>query len=117
MLGKLEFDRRWTYQGSLTTPPFSEGVLWNVLEQTVPIRQKTYDGLVTFKEVEDGQVENTFDTKEKKMQHYADIAGRDKMDKPECKDGDCDKRLFRTAFCNRAAQDVNDRVVYHIDYK
>ena len=38
LLGKLDFDRRWTYQGSLTTPPFSEGVLWNVIEQQVPIR-------------------------------------------------------------------------------
>ena len=28
----LKFNRRWTYSGSLTTAPFSEGILWNVLE-------------------------------------------------------------------------------------
>ena len=34
----LQFNRRWTYTGSLTTAPFSEGILWNVLEHVVPIR-------------------------------------------------------------------------------
>lgn len=28
----LKFNRRWTYDGSLTTAPFSEGILWNVIE-------------------------------------------------------------------------------------
>ena len=28
----LEFNRRWTYPGSLTTIPCSEGILWNVIE-------------------------------------------------------------------------------------
>ena len=34
----LEFNRRWTYPGSLTTIPCSEGILWNVIEQVIPIR-------------------------------------------------------------------------------
>ena len=29
---QLNADRRWTYQGGLTTPSFAEGILWNVLE-------------------------------------------------------------------------------------
>ena len=29
---KLPFEKRWTYQGSLTTAPFGEGILWNILE-------------------------------------------------------------------------------------
>jgi carbonic anhydrase len=35
----LDYNRRWTYQGSLTTIPCSEGILWNVLEHVIPIRQ------------------------------------------------------------------------------
>jgi carbonic anhydrase len=34
----LDFNRRWTYQGSLTTIPCSEGILWNVIEEVIPIR-------------------------------------------------------------------------------
>lgn len=36
---RLQYEKRWTYQGSLTTAPFGEGILWNVLEQVIPIRQ------------------------------------------------------------------------------
>jgi carbonic anhydrase len=35
----LDYNRRWSYQGSLTTIPCSEGILWNVLEHVIPIRQ------------------------------------------------------------------------------
>lgn len=34
----LDFNRRWTYQGSLTTIPCSEGILWNVIDHVIPIR-------------------------------------------------------------------------------
>ena len=34
----LRYNRRWTYTGSLTTAPFSEGILWNILEHVIPIR-------------------------------------------------------------------------------
>jgi len=28
----LNYGRRWTYSGGLTTAPFAEGILWNVIE-------------------------------------------------------------------------------------
>ena len=34
----VNYDRRWTYPGSLTTAPFGEGILWNVVEQVIFIR-------------------------------------------------------------------------------
>mmetsp|Transcript_954 Transcript_954/g.1695 ORF Transcript_954/g.1695 Transcript_954/m.1695 type:complete len:164 (+) Transcript_954:1181-1672(+) len=37
-VAKLNFQRRFTYQGSLTTAPCSEGILWNIVEQVIPIR-------------------------------------------------------------------------------
>ena len=40
---KVDFNKRWTYQGSLTTAPCDEGILWNVVEGVIPIRQSTLD--------------------------------------------------------------------------
>ena len=34
----IDYNRRFTYQGSLTTAPCTEGILWNVVEQVIPIR-------------------------------------------------------------------------------
>jgi len=48
----LNYDRRWTYPGSLTTTPFSEGILWNVIEQVIPIRQSTLDKFLEYKKIE-----------------------------------------------------------------
>ena len=45
----LNYDRRWTYQGSLTSAPCQEGILWNVLEQVIPIRQSTLDKFTELK--------------------------------------------------------------------
>lgn len=54
----LDFNRRWTYQGSLTTIPCSEGILWNVLEHVIPITQQTLDKFNSFRKIEDEQVTN-----------------------------------------------------------
>ena len=54
----LNFNRRWTYQGSLTTIPCSEGILWNVLENVIPITQQTLDKFNSFRKIEDEQVTN-----------------------------------------------------------
>ena len=34
---------RWTYKGSVTTPPCAENVYWNVLRTIYPIKQKYVD--------------------------------------------------------------------------
>ena len=59
---KLNHDRRWTYQGSLTTAPFGEGILWNVVEQVIPIRQATLDMFTDYQKVEAEQIVNKFDS-------------------------------------------------------
>jgi len=45
--GKLmmmfDMRNRWTYKGSVTTPPCAENVYWNVLKTIYPIKQKYVD--------------------------------------------------------------------------
>ena len=53
---KLNYDRRWTYSGSLTTTPYSEGILWNVIEQVIPIRQSTLDKFCQYQKAEQYQI-------------------------------------------------------------
>ena len=111
---RLQYEKRWTYQGSLTTAPFGEGILWNVLEQVIPIRQKTLDELVSFKEIEDRQRFNRFESVESEHKHYHDQI---RAGVPaHCVPCACEhKTLFRTAICNRAVQDKGDRPVYRVN--
>jgi carbonic anhydrase len=51
-VSKVEFNKRWTYQGSLTTAPCDEGILWNVIEGVIPIRQSTLDRFTSMRRVE-----------------------------------------------------------------
>ena len=51
-VSKVEFNKRWTYQGSLTTAPCDEGILWNVVEDVIPIRQSTLDGFTSMRRIE-----------------------------------------------------------------
>jgi len=45
--GKLmmmfDMKNRWTYKGSVTTPPCKQNVYWNVLTTIYPIKQKYLD--------------------------------------------------------------------------
>jgi carbonic anhydrase len=37
----LDFNHRYHYKGSLTTPPYTEGLFWTVLANPVPVRHET----------------------------------------------------------------------------
>lgn len=39
----VDMENRWVYRGSVTTPPCSTQVYWNVLRTIYPIRQKHLD--------------------------------------------------------------------------
>ena len=47
----IDFNRRFTYQGSLTTAPLFEGILWNVVDTVIPITQDTMDQYTSFRKV------------------------------------------------------------------
>jgi len=59
----LNFNRRWSYQGSLTTIPCSEGILWNVIEHVIPITQTTLDKFNSFRKIEEDQFTNRLEKK------------------------------------------------------
>lgn len=40
--------RFWTYTGSLTTPPCTEGVVWVVMKETLPVSKEQLGGLARF---------------------------------------------------------------------
>jgi len=112
-VNKLNKDKRWTYPGSLTTTPFSEGILWNVIDQVIPIRQSTLDKFLQYRKIEEEQI----------IAPFASEEARHENDKLRAKEPDNIKPLvtsegqtyFRFALCNRVVQDQNDRPVYHID--
>jgi hypothetical protein len=47
----INYNRRFSYQGSLTTAPCAEGIMWNVVESVIPIRQATIDEFNRFRKV------------------------------------------------------------------
>jgi len=109
----LQFNRRWTYTGSLTTAPFSEGILWNVLEHVIPLRQTTIDMFLEYRKLEEKQFFNKFGNVQEKKEVEAKLSIQPKNVKPWTSQKG--ETFFRVAACNRVVQDVGDRPVYHID--
>jgi len=112
-VAKLSFNRRWTYPGSLTTTPFSEGILWNVVEQVIPIRQSTLDLFLEYKKIEQDTVFAHFANDQEKAKCAEMRKAEPDNIKPFTNANG--EEFFRFALCNRVVQDVNDRPVYHID--
>lgn len=109
----LQYNRRWTYTGSLTTAPFSEGILWNVLEHVIPLRQSTLDMFLEYKKIEQKQVFNEFTSPKEKAEVMAKLSIQPNNMKPFTNDEG--ETFFRVAACNRVVQDTGDRPVFHID--
>ena len=109
----LNYNRRWTYPGSLTTTPFSEGILWNVIEQVIPIRQSTLDKFLEYKKIEAAQVFAPFPS-QKAKEEAAELR-KDEPANIKPLTNDKGEMFFRFALCNRVVQEQNDRPVYHID--
>lgn len=42
-LATVDFGKYWNYNGSLTTPPCTEGIEWTVIETPIPISQSQFD--------------------------------------------------------------------------
>lgn len=78
----LQFNRRWTYTGSLTTAPFSEGILWNVLEHVIPLRQTTLDMFLEYRKIEEKQVFNHFENKKEECEVMAKLSIQPKNVRP-----------------------------------
>jgi carbonic anhydrase len=38
LMNMVDMDNRWTYRGSVTTPPCASSVYWNVLRTVYPIQ-------------------------------------------------------------------------------
>lgn len=76
------FNRRWTYTGSLTTAPFTEGILWNVLEHVLPIRQTTLDMFLEYRKLEEKYFFNKFANVQEQKQVVSKLAIQPKNMKP-----------------------------------
>ena len=43
LINIIDFNNRWVYQGSVTTPPCAQKVFWNEVSTIYPISQETLD--------------------------------------------------------------------------
>lgn len=43
LMNMADMNNRWTYRGSVTTPPCAQNVYWNVLRTVYPLKQKHLD--------------------------------------------------------------------------
>ena len=44
-MNMIDFEDRWIYHGSLTEPPCTEGVYWNVIRTVFPIRLEDLESI------------------------------------------------------------------------
>jgi len=110
----VDFNRRFTYQGSLTTAPLVEGILWNVVDTVIPITQKTMDMYTDFRKVQE-EISTNYVVPEKQKDSL-DKFGAARTNFPE--NHKCQyhegNQFMKVAMCNRQVQDINDRPIYHI---
>jgi len=43
LMNMVDTERRWVYEGSVTTPPCAKTVYWNVVQQVYPIKKRHFD--------------------------------------------------------------------------
>jgi len=43
LMTMVDMNNRWTYRGSVTTPPCAQNVYWNVLRTVYPVKQEQLD--------------------------------------------------------------------------
>lgn len=97
----IDFNRRFTYQGSLTTAPLVEGILWNVVDTVIPIRQSTLEQFTNFKRVPE-EISTNYVVAEKKKENLDKFAAARARFPENCK---CQyhegSQFMRVAMCNR----------------
>ena len=97
----VDFNRRFTYQGSLTTAPLVEGILWNVIDTVIPITQKTMDQYTDFRKVQE-EVSTNYVVPEKKkadMDKFA-VARSKFPENHKCQYHE-GNQFMKVAMCNR----------------
>jgi len=99
----INYDRRFTYQGSLTTAPAAEGIMWNVVEQVIPIRQKTCDEFVKFRKIQEEISTAELVADKEEVDRWA-VAKTTHHDSVKCQHIG-GHQFMRIAVCNRKVQD------------
>jgi hypothetical protein len=104
-VAKAEHNRRFTYQGTLTTAPLVAGILWNVIETVIPIRQETMDQYTNFRRVAEEINTNYLVSAMRKEEMNKFAKARAKFPshmKSQYHEGE---QFMRVAMCNRRVQD------------
>lgn len=110
----IDFNKRFTYQGSLTTAPLVEGILWNLVDTVIPIRQSTMDKYIEYRKVQEEISTNYMIGAKGKADLDKFGAARAKFpENHKCQYHE-GSQFMKVAMCNRQVQDTNDRPVYHI---
>jgi hypothetical protein len=116
-VAKVDHNRRFTYQGTLTTAPLVAGILWNVIETVIPIKQETMDQYTDYRKVAEEISTNyvVSELRKEEMDKFQTARAKFPMHmKSQYHEGN---QFMRVAMCNRRVQDQKNRPVYHIDNK